>query len=536
MNNYDEIKTILFSTFDVKIVYEYLCNYIKNYCTNSFNKDKNEKFYRNLSEILRRILYIPEDTKLINLKQNRSLLENLNLKSSKFEEFDILLNLFLVSSSKKDTNLFSAIFLNSTNSTKFLFPLKSSSVKNLFSTVDVNSDMNLILNRFSLFEMMSNKKEDIERYLYDGELILTTQEYFIVLICNFIKNSSLIHKLDIKDCYQNYKKFLENFSEKDLFCEKSKFILSKFNRNRSISYNFYNIFFVDFLNFLDFNNHQSSRFLFDFLISAIEFLWLGNFHFFSISEFVAKNTNQTNHIFENSLYSNSKERNKYLFKSSFEFNNSPTEPLPNLLVLECLKNLISLLQNKKYLFSEKEIKGEKKIALKDNVHLFRLQNALFNFFKNGFIFFAKENVNSEISLSDFASVWYTYITPWESNCESNIESSKFTSNETFNVNRFSNLKSPLTKKVFYNDTKNQKKYSNIYLEYVEFNLLFYTDLFQDYLKAFYRSNIISEDELSILLSLMEIYQVSDNGLFIHKSVNLEKMKDYSYGYINVKKF
>jgi len=73
-----------------------------------------------------------------------------------------------------------------------------------------------------------------------------------------------------------------------------------------------------------------------------------------------------------------------------------------------------------------------------------------------------------------------------------------------------------------------------YLPYIEINILFYTDLFQEYLNAFSKCNILSIEELSILINSLEIYEINPDGYFINDLINYSFLRDFSNGNKNVK--
>ncbi len=580
MNKYDDIKTLLFTNMDIKQSCEFLINYLKNYCFKPYNKEKIDSYYNNLAEILKRLLYFPNETSLnsLNPKLFQSLIQGLNSKNSNFEDLDILLNLFLVPSNlENEVNIFSSIFIHNYGNTKFLFPITNSANSNKMILNYLNQNKaDLLFNIFPIFQILSQPKEDLIRYLAKKELILTIREYYIFIILNFIKKSSNINKINIKDYYPNFKRYLENISESNFYSKKTELIINNFEKDKSINYNFYNIMFLDFIVFLHFSNKIQNLRLIEILTFAIEFLWLGDFRLASQNYFYSDSTTQS--ILMSPQSSESPSPSYYNFRSNTPnnyrnnnfgnpsgtsspyINNTLNLTIPNILVLNCLKNMISLLQSKRYLFEEILIRGEKAIVFKPNNLLFNLHNSLFNIFKNGFVLYSKsENKNSEVSLSDFASVWYTFLTPWESPFN-NSELDIFYSNESneneksfgffpwsmirsdnnskiFNsrfYNSFRKFSSPM-KNIFnsYSSYLRNKPLIIDYLNYIEINIIFYTDLFQEYLNAFSSCNILSVEELSILMNTLEIFEINPNGYFIYDLINYHNLRDYSNGKINV---
>jgi len=580
MNKFDDVKTLLFTNMDIKQSCEFLLNYLKNYCFKPYNKEKIDSYYNNFAEILKKLLYFPNEISINNPNSKffQSFLQVLNAKNSNFEDFDTFLNLFLVPSNlDNEINIFSSIFIHNYGNTKFLFPITNSANSNKMILNYLNQNKSsLIFNTFRIFQILSQSKDDLIRYLAKKELILTTREYYIFIMLNFMKKASNVIKLNIKDYYPNYKRYFENISGSKFYSKKTEFIINNFEKDRSIIYNFYNILFLDFILYLHFTNNLQNQRLLEILTLAIEFLWLGDYLLipqddFYLNSYVNQNANRfnnqnlgdssaTNYNFPNNLpnnYYDNNFRNNYGITNP-NINNSLNVSIPNLQILNGLKNMISLLQSKRYLFDEVIINGEKVSVLKPNILLFNLQNSLFNLFKNGFALYSKsENINTEISLSDFASVWYTFITPWESpfnNTEADIFYNSNNNEKNFgffswNFGNGTNCKNP----IFHNNfRKNSSPLKNIfnaqssnfkykallidYLPYIETNIHFYTDLFQDYLNAYSSCNILSIEELSILINSLEIFELSPNGFFINDFINYFMLKDFSNGNINVSFF
>lgn len=570
MNKYDDIKTLLLTNMDIKKSCEFLFNYLKNYCFKPYHREKIDSYYNHLPDILKKLLYISNENIINsqNSKNNPSLMQILNAKTSNFEEFDILLNLFLAPINiENEMNIFSSIFHHNYGNTKFLFPITNSKNSNKMILYYLNQNqIDMIYNNFNIFKILSfSQEENIKKYLLKKELILTIREYYIFIILNFIKKCNNINKINIKDYYPNFKTYLDYISEDKFFSKKTEFIINNFDKERSLTFNFYSIMFLDFILYLHFSNNVQNQRLLEILTFSIEFLWLGEFVLSPQNKYYmnsGKNKlNPDSQNFTNSFIINSNNYQNY--DRNFDiFNNSIFTNLniPNLLVLNCLKNLINILQSKNYLFTEAVINGDKVCILKSNILLFSLQNSLYNFFKHGFMKYSNQEMNNtEISLCDFSSVWYAYICPWESlfnddyfidkknhSKEKNFgffswSYSRNSDNETNNItpyfyNTFSCKRntSPLKKLFNYNflDYK-QKSDTYQYSEYVEINIHFYTDLLQDYLKAFISCNILSLDEISTLINVLDLYSISGTGSFINDLMNFLLLREFSNGNINV---
>lgn len=576
MNKYDDIKTLLFTNMSVMQSCEFLLNFLKNYCLKPYNREKIDSYYNNLAEILKKLLYFPNENKLNfqNSKYFQSLLQVLNLRTSNFEDFDIALNLFLVPTNlENDMNLFSSIFIHNYGYTKFLFPITNSAYTNRAILSYLNNNKNeIIFNTFGIFQILSQSKDDQIRYLAKKELILTIREYYIFIILNFIKKASNIIKINIKENYPNYKKYFENIPQNIFFSKKTHFIIDNFERNRSINYNFYNILFLDLIIFMNLSNNFQNQKLIEILTLAVQFLWLGDYHLFPQNEFYLESIYTQNHSLDNFDNFGNKNQtnfnyaknytNEYLIGSvnkdkyqtmNINFVNLLNAGIPNLLVLNCLKNLICLLQSKKYFFDEIIVKNEKISVPKGNILLMNLQNSLFNLFKYGFSLYSKsENKNSEVSLCDFASIWYTFITPWESPFNNTEGYSTYNENEnkkfgffSWNYDKetesknhrflksFKKNSSPLKNILNMSSNSKNKVFMMDYLPYIEINIHFYTDLFQDYLNAYSNYNIMSIEELNILINCLEIFEISPNGSFINEFIKYPMLRDYSNGILYV---
>lgn len=595
MNKYDNIKTLLFTKLNIRQSCEYILNYLKNYCIKSYNREKIDAFYANLADILKRLLLLPSEGNL-NLKfakADKSLMQSLLAKNSNFEDFEILLKLFLAPLTiESEINLFSSLFLHSYGCTKFSFPLSAASANKLVYNIIESNQVNFLFNKFPIFDTLTFAKQDMLIYLQKEEMILTIKEYYMFIILSFMKSIPTINKVGIKEYYPNFKKFLDNISDGKFHSTKTEFIINNFDKQKSLPFNFYNILFLDLIYFTSTSLSENLYSLhnLELLVFAVQFLWLGEFTlipqniFFShlntqasLAAIKSPDTESPTRLFDNKSLSNNLLLNSattnagcYSCRSycstncqSWNFNPSSIGniTLPNLLVLNSLKNLIIILRSKSFLFEQiTNNKGEKITVLKPNVLLFNLQKALYSFFKVGFSKFSKDvstNTPSEISLSDFATVWYCYISPWESSMNLGFNSNNTTSNVTndacaetdeprkafapLRYNKFNrNFISPIQNIFDLSDVRWQKLQAKInvnigaYTEYVEINIHFYTDLFQDYIKAFCESNTLSFEELNVLLSILEIYNVSADGLFIHKLINYYSLKEFSLGRANVR--
>ena len=70
-------------------------------------------------------------------------------------------------------------------------------------------------------------------------------------------------------------------------------------------------------------------------------------------------------------------------------------------------------------------------------------------------------------------------------------------------------------------------------EYVHVNMLFYTELLNDYIYAFSSLQVLSKKELSFLNQVLELYKISD-GNIINDYVNLKILEELSEGRVYVK--
>jgi hypothetical protein len=155
--------------------------------------------------------------------------------------------------------------------------------------------------------------------------------------------------------------------------------------------------------------------------------------------------------------------------------------IPNLMVLECLTHLIRSLQYNRIVPND---------TLNPDALLFTIQRQLFHFIKQNFKKICLERLNTEVSINDIMRVWLTYITPW------------FEDGEV----RFPVLQS-----------------------YILFNLLFYTDLFNDYIISLANIGLNSQSVINSLNQVMKIYYLTDSGTIINSQLSLDLLKDMSLG-------
>jgi hypothetical protein len=271
--------------------------------------------------------------------------------------------------------------------------------------------------------------------------------------------------------------------------------------SRSLVHNFYFILFRNLLNYLMSRDHLKLR----LLISAIEFVWLSDYFIITTSTHLSKSPLEIYNFF---------------FRSQGTVSPLLSQEnigLPNITLLECLYYVVVSLQTNGFLFSQNQI--TKSYLLKEDSLLFRIQKPLFYFFKNCFLKFNQEYSNTEIVLSDIARVWFAYITPWmQLNIPISCSLPNFQTHSQF-------------KSIY--PMKKSNTIDDVVREFVYFNMLFYTELLNDYIYAFSSMHVLSRKELSFLNQVLELYKNAE-GFIINDYVNLKVLEDLSEGRLYVR--
>jgi hypothetical protein len=164
-----------------------------------------------------------------------------------------------------------------------------------------------------------------------------------------------------------------------------------------------------------------------------------------------------------------------------------------MMVIQCITNVINIL-HENFLFNTK-----KQITLDKDSMLFILQKPLFFFLKNCFYKISEGTSNSEVNLGDIAKLWHSYVTPW-----------RFVPKESF------------------------LDYADAITEFIFLNILFYTELFNDYIIAFNSVNVLNKNEINLLNEIIEMYNISTQDDIIYDHLNLRLLLDLSMGKVFVK--
>ena len=141
--------------------------------------------------------------------------------------------------------------------------------------------------------------------------------------------------------------------------------------------------------------------------------------------------------------------------------------------------------------------NKKIISLDTDAMIFILQKPLFYFFKSCFIKFSEGSSNSESNLGDIANIWYTFISPWKQ------------------------IRAP------------SDQYEEAFKDYIFLNLLFYTELLNDYIVGYSLLNFLNKNEISLLYEVLNMYKINDEDEIIFGRVNLKILEDLATGKIYV---
>ena len=500
MNKYDDINVFLFSEPNLKQNFEFLTNYITTFLYKNTNREKIEDFYHKFPSICDKLFGISTKSNVSSkkLRQSKCLVEVLNSETTTFEDIDSLLHL-LIPGIDQAKNIFNSVFSPSDNVPDYIISTSIIS-KSLYSLITQRKQEYILT--MNIFEDLEKNQDFQRNALEKGNIILTIFEYFITIVLVAIGEiSNTKNKINLSKCNKNFVDFIKNFSQKKALSDKSKENLYLIDNSRSLVHNFYFILFRNLVNYLMSRDHRKLR----YLISAIEFVWLSDYFIVTTSVNLSKSPLEIYNFFFRTQGTVS----PYLSQENIG--------LPNLTLLECLYYLVVSLQTNGFLFSQNQI--TKSYLLKEDSLLFRIQKPLFYFFKNCFLKFNQEYSNTEIVLSDIARVWFAFITPWmQLNIPISSNLPNFQTNSQF-------------KSIY--PMKKSNTIDDVVREFVYFNMLFYTELLNDYIYAFSSMHVLSRKELSFLNQVLELYKNSE-GFIINDYVNLKVLEDLSEGRLYVR--
>jgi hypothetical protein len=500
MNQYDEINTFLQSEAHIASDYEFLMSYINTFLYKNLNREKVNEFYKKIPAICDKLFGVSIKTGKSKPNLKISEVDLLNKETATFQDFDALLNLLepgIENLKMKFKNLFFSI----NNPPEYVphYTLPASILSKSINSLLVSKKTDYVLS-LCFFNCLT-KNLDVQRMeLERGSIHTNLFEYYITLLLVVIKEypMSVQHKVSLGKSNKNFEVLKNNISaiNKKAVSEKSKENYSALDYNRSLIFNFYTILFKNILQNFSKSRHISDLAKLKLIVSGIETIWLSDFfmpppNFLPTSSidiysyFFRKNTNFTDDGFSSRAFT----YENVLAQNLYSFN------IPNMMVIQCMTNVINIL-HENFLFNTK-----KQITLDKDSMLFILQKPLFFFLKNCFYKISEGTSNSEVNLGDIAKLWHSYVTPW-----------RFVPKESF------------------------LDYADAITEFIFLNILFYTELFNDYIIAFNSVNVLNKNEINLLNEIMEMYNISTQDDIIYDHLNLRLLLDLSMGKVFVKLF
>jgi hypothetical protein len=501
MNEYDDINTFLQSQANINFDFQFLMNYINTFLYKNPNREKIEDFYKKIPSIIDKLFGVSSKTGKSKQTVKTNEIDLLNSEYTTFSDFDQLLHLLepgLEFTSMRQKNLFFSI----NNPPEYIphYNLPASILSKSISSLLQGRKIDYVLS-LCFFNSLSKNLEFQRKELEKGQIHTNLFEYYITLLLIVIKDypAAFQHKIILNKSNKNFQDLrtqVKNILKRSI-SEKSKDNLFSLDFNRSLIFNFFNILFKNILDYFSKKGQVNDLSKLKLIVSGIETIWLSEF-FMPIAGF--------NPTSQSDIYS-------YFFRKSSlteSFGGAYTpvsiekvlsqnlQPLniPNIIVLQCITNVISSLQEN-FLFNTK--KGTP-ILERDSM-IYILHKPLFYFLKNCIYKISEGSANSEANLGDLARVWYTYITPWNK------------------------LK----------EGSNILDYYDAIREYIFSNILFYTEIFNDYIVAFNSVNVLNKNEINLMNDILSMYEVNDNNEIMYGHVNLGYLEDLSLGKVFVKK-
>jgi hypothetical protein len=433
MINNENINSFLSREPNLRSDPNFLLNYI-NSLYKMTSREKMNEFYNNIPIIFDKIFGF---TKMNSSRPNRtSLINQLNADNIRFEDLELLLHLFipLANSSK---NLFSAV----TSPPDYVpdYKLSTSVISNSISTLVMQNKKDYLIS-IGLFDELTKGVETQRQALDNGNIIITIFEYYIMIILIAIREYQGNCRVNLSKYNENFIDFPRYYENKKLLSELSKDFLYSLELNKTLVYNFYHLLIKTIVSTLSESSLWNNQNRMKFIVSAIDLTWLTDYR---------------------------------IMKADSRLN----VPMPNLILIDCLKNVISILQ--KHIFENDGY------HLRDDAPLLRLQRPVFYFLKVNINKYITESFHSDVTLNDIIKVWYAYIMPWD-------DSSK----------------------------------TSKYREYIHLNLLFYTELFNDYIIAFSNLSKLSSSVLHLFNDILRLYIINDRNI-VNNSIDLEMLYDLS---------
>jgi hypothetical protein len=433
MINYDNIYSLLSREPNIQQDVNFLINYI-NSLYKMTNRDKMNEFYNNIPTIFDKIFGISKSS--TTQQQRNSLINLLNADYIRFEDLELLLHLF-IPLQNTTKNLYTAI----TSPPDYVpdYKLSASVISNSISTLVMQNRQDLLIS-IGLFDDLMKGVDTQRQALDSGNIILTISEYYIMILLIAIRDYQGQSRLSLSRYNENFVDFPRYYENKKHLSEHSRDFMYSLEMNRSLVYNFYNLLMKTLVSTLSESKLWNDQMRLKFIISAIDLTWLTDYR---------------------------------IIKADSRF----TVPMPNLVLIDCLKNVISILQ--------RQIFDDDGYHLRDDALLFRLQRPMFYFLKVLINKFISESFHSEINLNDIIKVWYTYIMPWD-------------------------------------DSSKTAKYK----EYIQVNLLFYTELFNDYICAFSNLHKLSSSVLHLFNDILRLY-IKNDKLIVNNSIDIDMLIELS---------
>jgi hypothetical protein len=491
MNKYDDLHTFLNSSPRIRQDYDFITNYITAFLYKNTNREKIDEYYNKIPSIFDRFLGISNKRQSNDVK----LLES---NETTFEDFDYLLHLFVPGSENR--NIFTSVYSPPDYVPDYIVATSLIS-KSIDSLVSQNKQEYVLL--LDVFEDLSKNIELQRNALEKGNIILNVFEYFVVLVLIAIKDApSEKNKINLPKINKNFVDLIRLTSQKRSLSERTKDHAYVLDVSRSLGNNFYFLMFRNLVNYLLNSKFMSDQIKLRFLVSAVQLVWMSDYFIIPSSMHVSKSALDIYSFFFR------KDQSQYL---------TPDFTIPNITMLDCLSYLVTTLQVNGMLFIENP--RDKSYSLREDSLIFKLQKPLFYFFKNCFLKFNQEYSNKEANLSDIARIWFIYITPWmqlnipvNSNQQSQYQSSQFKSNYM----------------------KSQSTLDDVVREYIHHNMLFYTELFNDYIFAFSTLNVLTKNELSLLNKILELYKGNEGQYIVNDYINMKVLEDLSMGKLYVR--
>jgi hypothetical protein len=304
----------------------------------------------------------------------------------------------------------------------------------------------------------------LEHSTKTNTIMLNQKEFFIIVFLNSLTQCQIFQNVELEKKFKNFEKGFK--SDKTY----AKFI--EVNLNRNVIYNF----FINIFNMLvtEFSTKKANKALLTIFASAVDFCWLDKFRY-------------------NFRYY---EDHKECFDANIlniKWNQTQFSNFLNLAEVECMRILVKAVLSDDNLISFDN--KEKQYVINKDAYMFIFNRNLYYMLKYAFIRLIFEKTFNHVTTYDLAELWYEFITPW-------------------------------TKCVRAKYDELWKSHTACIQQFIYSNILFYTDIFNDYIVCMSTCDQkIYLEDIYLLHKILSVFQ-NNHGNIINEYIKIDSLHYY----------